>query len=418
MREESFYAPVGAATTDSHQTLWTNRPLSSLKSELPPDLLCFSHLRWDFVFQRPQHLLTRVNRQTRVFFVEEPIFKELTETPRMEIRRVGERLFVATPHLPGGLSHEAVINWQRELLDLLLDERRVTEFTAWYYTPMALQFSDHLTPSLMVYDCMDELSAFRGAPPALLDWEKTLLSQVDLVFTGGQSLYEAKRDRHARVHAFPSSIDWRHFAQARQRPDEPADQVDIPGPKLGFFGVLDERFDAELLGELATRRPDWHFVLLGPVVKIAPESLPQLANIHYLGMKSYDELPRYVAHWDVALLPFALNESTRFISPTKTPEYLAAGLPVVSTPIRDVVRPYGDEGLVHIATTAAEFEQAIENALETRSCPKRLGTADKFLARTSWDKTWESMRRLMCEHLDRKELNTAPVRSVAQKNAA
>lgn len=418
MREESLYAPVGTTTTNYNETLWTNRPLSSLANELPSDLLCFSHLRWDFVFQRPQHLLTRANRQTRVFFIEEPIFKEPTETPRMEIRRVGERLFVATPHLPGGLSHEAVMSWQRELLDLLIDERRITEFTAWYYTPMALQFSDHLTPALTVYDCMDELSAFRGAPPALLDWEKTLLSQADLVFTGGQSLYEAKRNRHARVHAFPSSIDWKHFAQARHCPEAPADQAEIPGPKLGFFGVLDERFDAELLGEVAARRPDWHFVLLGPVVKIDPASLPQAANVHYLGMKSYDELPRYVAHWDVALLPFALNESTRFISPTKTPEYLAAGLPVVSTPIRDVVRPYGDEGLVHIASTAEEFELSIEQALETRNCPKRLGTADKFLARNSWDKTWDSMRRLMCEHLDRKELNTAPVRTVAQKNAA
>lgn len=417
MREESRHAPVGTTTPQFNEALWTNRPLSSLATDLPSDLLCFSHLRWDFVFQRPQHLLTRANRHCRVFFLEEPVFTDPSFAPRMEIRRVGDRLYVARPHLPGGHPHETVLAWQRELLDLLIDERQVKEFTAWYYTPMALQFSDHLTPSLTVYDCMDELSAFRGAPPALLDWERRLLDCADLVFTGGQSLYEAKRNRHARVHAFPSSIDWKHFAQARQKPQEPADQASIPGPKLGFFGVLDERFDADLLGELAARRPDWQFVLLGPVVKIAPESLPQAANIHYLGMKSYEELPQYVAHWDVALLPFARNESTKFISPTKTPEYLAAGLPVVSTPIRDVVRPYGDEGLVHIAATAEEFEAAVEKALETRQCPKRIGTTDKFLARNSWDKTWDNMRRLMAEHLDRQQL-TPPVRSVVQKTAA
>ncbi|MBC7892408.1 MAG: glycosyltransferase, partial [Sphingobacteriaceae bacterium] len=169
----------------------------------------------------------------------------------------------------------------------------------------------------------------------------------------------------------------------------------------GFFGVLDERFDAGLLGELAQRRPDWQFVLLGPVVKIAPESLPQAANIHYFGLKSYGELPRYVAHWSAALLPFALNESTRFISPTKTPEYLAAGLPVVSTPIHDVVRPYGDEGLVHIAASADEFEKAIANALAARHCARWQSNVDRFLARNSWDLTWERMQRLMLQQVSK-----------------
>ncbi len=413
MREETFYAPVGAALPEFNESLWNTRQRTALTTELPPDLICFSHLRWDFVFQRPQHLLTRANRHNRVFFLEEPIFVDSSETPRMEIRRVGERLYVATPHLPHGLELADINYWQRELLDLLLDERCVRHFTAWYYTPMALMFSEHLQPSLIVYDCMDELSAFRGAPPALINWERRLLNCADLVFTGGQSLYEAKRDRHARVHAFPSSIDWKHFAQARQRPEEPADQASIPGPKLGFYGVLDERFDVDLLGELARRRPDLHFVMLGPVVKITPESLPQAENIHYLGMKSYDELPRYVAHWDAALLLFALNESTRFISPTKTPEYLAAGLPVVSTPIRDVVRPYGEKGLVHIAATADEFIDAIEKALPTRNSSVRQGTVDRFLAGNSWDKTWEKMRGLMVEHLTR-QATARP----AQKTAA
>ncbi|MBC7892094.1 MAG: glycosyltransferase family 1 protein, partial [Sphingobacteriaceae bacterium] len=237
MREDFIYPPLINSSSEpvNENGLYTPpKPVA-----LPPDLVCFSHLRWDFVFQRPQHLLTRANRDSRVFFVEEPLFGGEDVVPRMEIRRVGERLYVAVPHLPGGISHSEVLRWERELVDLLLDERRVREFCAWYYTPMALAFSDHLRPTLTVYDCMDELSAFRGAPPELLDFERQLLQRADLVFTGGQSLFEAKRHRHPRVHAFPSSIDRAHFAQARQPLDEPDDQRNIPGPKLGFFGVLD-----------------------------------------------------------------------------------------------------------------------------------------------------------------------------------
>lgn len=397
MREEFLYPSLGTSSAESMNENGWHRP--SQLAELPPNLLCFSHLRWDFVFQRPQHLLTRANRDSRIFFVEEPLFGDENTAPRLEIRRVAEKLYVAVPHLPGGLPHADVLRWQRELLNMLLDERCIREFTAWYYTPMALAFSDHLRPALTVYDCMDELSAFRGAPPELLDFERQLLERADLVFTGGQSLFEAKQHRHPRVHAFPSSIDRAHFAQARQPLDEPDDQRTIPGPKMGFFGVLDERFDADLLGQLAQRRPDWQFVLLGPVVKIAPESLPQASNIHYLGLKSYDELPRYVAHWAVALLPFALNESTQFISPTKTPEYLAAGLPVVSTPIRDVVRPYGNEGLVFIAASTDEFEAAIAKAIATRQCDKWWSNVDRFLARNSWDLTWDRMHRLMLQQM-------------------
>ena len=182
-----------------------------------------------------------------------------------------------------------------------------------------------------------------------------MLARADLVFTGGQSLYEAKRGQHPRVFAFPSSVDAAHFARARRATDDPADQAAIPHPRLGFFGVIDERMDLDLLAAIADARPDWHLVIIGPVVKVDPASYRERANIHYLGKKDYQELPGYLAGWDVALLPFAINESTRFISPTKTPEYLAAGKPVVSTPIRDVVRPYGMRGLVHIAATADDF---------------------------------------------------------------
>nr|WP_277876454.1 glycosyltransferase [Trichocoleus sp. FACHB-40] len=246
---------------------------------------------------------------------------------------------------------------------------------------------------------MDELSAFKGAPPALKDLEAELFSRADLVFTGGQSIYESKRNQHPNVYAFPSSIDKAHFAQCRDvernATQEPADQVDIPHPRLGFFGVIDERMDIDLLGSIAEARPNWHLVIIGPVVKIDPEVLPRHPNIHYLGGKSYQELPAYIAGWDVALLPFAHNESTRFISPTKTPEYLAAGKPVVSTSIRDVVRPYGDMGLVHIADTVPDFVAAVETALNQSQDSEWLNKVDEFLADNSWDSTWGRMMQLV-----------------------
>ncbi len=360
-----------------------------------PDLVCYSHLRWNFVFQRPQHLMTRFTRHLRVFFVEEPYWDAAPDGAWLEVQTPRPNLWVVVPHLPDNLDRDEQERTIGGLLTSFYAENRIERFIGWYYTPMALGFSSHLEPLVTVYDCMDELSAFRGAPPLLLDRETELFGKADLVFTGGQSLYEAKRERHASVYAFPSSIEGAHFAQARQAQPDPDDQAAIPHPRMGFYGVLDERFDIELLRGLAAARPDWHLVMIGPVVKIHPDELPRAANIHYLGMKSYDELPRYLAGWDVALLLFALNESTRFISPTKTPEYLAAGKPVVSTPIRDVVRPYGDAGLVHIAASAPEFEAAATQALAQADDAQWLSQVDAFLQQNSWDITWTKMARLI-----------------------
>jgi UDP-galactopyranose mutase len=361
-----------------------------------PDLICLSHLRWDFVYQRPQHLLSRFARQRRVFFIEEPIFD--SDTPRMDISHRGDGLWVVVPHLPEGMSPESNEAAQEELIQGLLAERGIHDYILWYYTPMALGFTENLEPLAVIYDCMDELSAFKGASPALRQREANLFKRADVVFTGGQSLYEVKREQHDNVHAFPSSIDVSHFGKARQPIQEPADQGEIPGPKLGFCGVIDERMDIELLDGIAARRPDWHLVMIGPVVKIDPAALPQRPNIHYLGGRSYDELPAYISGWSVGLLPFAMNESTRFISPTKTPEYLAAGKPVVSTPIRDVVRPYGENNHVYIAATVDEFVDAIEVALKMQSeegFEEWLRDVDEFLARSSWDMTWERMSKLI-----------------------
>ena len=263
---------------------------------------------------------------------------------------------------------------------------------------MAVGFARHLAPLVTVYDCMDELSAFRGAPPWLRERENELLARANLVFTGGQSLYEAKVSRHPHVYAFPSSVDAAHFAQARTPQPAPPDQATIPHPRLGFFGVIDERMDLALIEAVATARPDWHLVLIGPTAKVNPTDLPQGENMHYLGMKGYDDLPAYLAGWDVALLPFARNESTRFISPTKTPEYLAAGVPVVSTSIRDVVRPYGEMGLVGIADEPEAFVAAIERALR-EDASARLARVDTLLAHNSWDHTFAAMLRLIEEQM-------------------
>ncbi|MDQ3822278.1 MAG: UDP-galactopyranose mutase [Actinomycetota bacterium] len=355
------------------------------------DVLCFSHLRWDFVWQRPQHLLSRCARECRVFFVEEPVHDG---GPRLELRPGEDNLTVVVPHLPADIDPEAAVELQRELLATLVRRRSIEDVVAWYYTPMALPFTRELEPVAVVYDCMDELSAFALAPREIRSLERELLERADLVFTGGRSLYEAKRELHRDVHLFPSSVDTVHFARARDPQDDPADQAGLARPRLGFFGVIDERMDLDLLGGIADARPDWQLVMLGPVVKIDEASLPRRPNVHYLGPKRYEDLPAYLAGWDVALLPFVRNESTRFISPTKTPEYLAAGMPVVSTSIPDVVDPYGEEGLVRIADDPEAFVAAAEEAMAEPAAQRRR-IADGFLNESSWDYTWADMRELV-----------------------
>lgn len=379
-----------------------------------PDLVCFSHLRWDFVHQRPQHLLKRSARDRRVFFIEEPVFDNGSMKLDIQEREGGVRLVV--PHLPGGLQSEIAVNaLLEEMVQRLLVLKGIREYVLWYYTPMAIPFSSHLEPRAVVYDCMDELSAFKNAPAKLGLLEKELFDRADLVFTGGQSLYEAKRGKHHSVYAFPSSIDREHFMKARQGLAEPDDQETIPHPRLGFFGVIDERFDVELLDSLARTHPTWHFVILGPVVKIDHSALPQHPNIHYLGPKKYDDLPSYISSWDVALLLFANNESTRFISPTKTPEYLAAGKPVVSTPIRDVVSPYGEMRLVDIAEDPEEFGRALERALARSDRSEWLNRVDAFLSSMSWDETWLRMSALIDRVLEQKRPARLPAVSAASQ---
>ncbi|MBV8820195.1 MAG: glycosyltransferase family 1 protein [Acidobacteriaceae bacterium] len=365
---------------------------------LNPDLICLSHLRWGFVYQRPQHLLSRFAKRQRVFFFEEPVLSG--GQTRLDMRvDDASNVMVAIPHLPDGLDDLEAEQTLAKLLDQMIRDHQIERHLLWYYTPMALGFSEHLSPSLVIYDCMDELSAFQGASPLLRAREAQLFRKAHLVFTGGRTLYEAKRSQHPDVHAFPSSVDVKHFAQARTAQPDPADQAKIPHPRIGYCGVIDERMDIELLGRAAALRPDWHFIMIGPVAKIDAETLPQRSNIHYLGPKSYAELPKYMAGWDAAMLPFARNESTKFISPTKTPEYLAAGLPSVSTSIRDVVHPYRDLNLVEIADTPEDFVSALDRAMSgDRS--DWLSRASQFLSTNSWDSTWAAMCDLIAAKMD------------------
>jgi UDP-galactopyranose mutase len=379
-------------------------------------LLCFSHLRWNFVFQRPQHLISRFARDMTVIYWEEPMEIGAKETAYLKVREAEDfpNVRVVVPHLPKGMSEDAREGALKRLLDAHVASIRGPLVT-WYYTPMMLPFSRHIEADVTVFDAMDELSKFKGAPTHLLKLEQELLDKADIVFTGGSSLFEAKKDRHPNVHCFPSSVDRCHFAKARGAQFDSADQEDLPKPRLGFYGVIDERFDIELLDKIAEMRPNWSFVMVGPVVKIAEEDLPRRHNIHYLGGKTYEQLPRYLGGWDVALMPFAMNESTEFISPTKTPEYLAGGKPVVSTAVKDVVRHYGKLQGVQIASDPESFVLACEKSLELARNPESgwLAEADLMLSASSWDTTQARIAGLVAELLGTRTQTGAPAMLVA-----
>lgn len=368
------------------------------------DLICFCHIRWNFVYQRPQHLLNRFAIYNRVFIIEEPLFNQGEN--KLEINRDQENIHLWVVKLSVKSQPDDATSFEvlQDLLDQLVTENNIKKYMLWYYSPMALKYSDHLRPSIIIYDCMDELSAFKFAPPEIKELESVLLSKADIVFTGGQSLYEAKKHLHHNIYAFPSSIDKTHFGKARICKEEPDDQIQIPHPRFGFYGVIDERFDIDLIRDLANAKPDWHYVLIGPIVKIDPDTLPKKDNIHYLGPKSYEELPTYLAGWDIATLPFALNESTKYISPTKTPEYLAGGKPVISTSITDVVNPYGIKGLVKIADTSEEFISAAEEIFNSKDTNDWLHKTDVFLAGNSWNETWHHMNNLIEKALEKKNI--------------
>jgi len=358
-----------------------------------PTLIVFCHLRWDFVFQRPQHLMTRLAEHYRILFVEEPVYDE--GEAHLQERAVAPNITVCQPHTgiqAPGFHDDQIPTLQTLLADLVPEGERPV---VWFYTPMALPLLQGFDPALVIYDCMDELAAFKNAPKQLLQRESALLNIADLVFTGGPSLYQSKRERHGNAHCFSSSVDAKHFQKALDRSYSHPEQEPLARPRLGFYGVIDERFDTDLIQQVAEARPEWQIVLVGPVVKIDPANLPRATNIHYMGQRTYEQLPQFLAGWDVCLLPFALNESTKFISPTKVLEYMAAELPSVSTPITDVKVPYGD--VVAIADTPEKFIAACDRMLAMNDDQKTalVERMRAIVAGTSWDLTASKMHHLI-----------------------
>ena len=359
-------------------------------------ILCFSHLRWEFVWQRPQHLLSRAAAEYDVFFLEEAI-RCPVELPFLKKIPVADGIEVLQLHVPLQMPELEVEALLKAAAQGAVSGR--SRVILWFYTPMALPWSDGLDAAFVVYDCMDDLAGFRGASPDMKRREHELMGFADLVLTGGVSLFEARRGRHHNLHLFPSSVDAAHFAKARQTSIEPHDQVKIPAPRIGYFGVIDERLDYSLIAKLAALKPEWQLVLLGPTAKIDASELPRASNIHWLGQKPYEELPDYLRGWSAGFMPFALNEATRYISPTKTPEFLAAGLPVVSTEIKDVERAYGD--VVAIASDADGFADALDKAMRGSDAAWK-SAVDTKLASQSWDRTWADIARLLpCQTVQR-----------------
>lgn len=357
-------------------------------------LVVFSHLRWDFVYQRPQHVMSRLAAYRPVLFVEEPIVNP--GKMALEVEAVAPGVRVARPIVPidgapfGSAQETAIISLLRSRLAADDWKRVVT----WLYTPMAVRVAKGLHPVAIIYDCMDDLSGFLGAPEDLLAKDRELLAAADAVMTGGPSLWKLKKERHAYVHCFPSSVDVEHFQSASDA-EEPSDQAHLPSPRLGYYGVIDERMDLDILAALAEAHPDWQIVMVGPVVKIDPATLPKAPNIHYLGRKDYSELPAHLAGWDVALIPFARNSATRYVSPTKILEYMAADKLIVSSSIADVAEPYAD--IVFLGDTPEEFVHACESALGCSEIERatRRARARRVLSRTSWNDTAKRMDEIV-----------------------
>lgn len=347
------------------------------------DIVVFSHLRWNFVYQRPQHILSRLAKSYNILFVEEPFQPNAENENTSSIHQV--------------LPNLAVFNTYAENIDstlkLLKDKLgNQTIEMAWFYSPSFVNALNILSFKKVIFDCMDELTLFKNAPTILIEQEKELLLKSDIVFTGGKSLYTAKQKHHHNVHCFPSSVDRKHFEKAQNGIKVPDEMDALSGIVVGYYGVVDERIDYELLEKTAQLCPTVDFVLIGPFAKVNPESLPSLPNIHFLGMRTYEQLPNYLKRFDVAMMPFAMNDATKFISPTKTLEYMAGGKSIISTPVYDVVRDYAQH--IEIVENAEQFTAAINKLICLHKASYYL-KYQEILDRTSWDNTVSNMHNLM-----------------------
>jgi glycosyltransferase involved in cell wall biosynthesis len=374
-------------------------------AELDAPLVVHSHLRWDFVWQRPQQLLSRMAAHAPVLFAEEPIFLADASRARLELSTAARGVTRAVPFLPEALRHDpdaAMVEIRTLLLQALARGGALGgQFAApvqWFYTPMpAPAMLGAFGERGVVYDCMDELSKFRFAPPELVERERLLMTRADVVFTGGYRLYQAKSRTHPNVHFFGCGVDSAHFAKARlSETPLPADVPPGDAPILGYYGVIDERIDYELIAALAAANPAWRVAMVGPVVKVDPAALPQAPNLFWLGQKQYAELPAYAKAFDVCLMPFALNEATEFINPTKTLEYMAAGKPIVSTAIADVVHHFTP--VVKVARSADGFVAAARSAL-ARPEPELIARGIGMAKDASWESIVATMRGLIADAL-------------------
>lgn len=347
------------------------------------DMIVFCHLRWQFVYQRPQHIISRMAETMKILYVEEPLHYNENETSGNLIV-INEMLHVLQPNVP---AIEAIA----AILPEFVKNKNIG--VGWFYSASFCPLLETLHFDTLVYDCMDELSLFKGAPEHLINQEKYLMAHADIIFTGGKSLYESKKQFHNNVHCFPSSVDESHFAQALNGISIPSDIGDIKMPIVGYYGVIDERIDLEMLQESARKMPEVSFVMIGPVAKIDESDLPKEENIHYLGMKSYNELPHYLKAFDIAMMPFALNDATKFISPTKTLEYMAAGKPIISTKIMDVVRDYSD--CVSLVETDTDFCEAVQSINDKTDHTAMKTNYETILKNTSWDNTTAQMKSII-----------------------
>jgi len=366
----------------------TEYNLSGNKNEHPQnyDIAVFCHLRWQFVYQRPQHLISRMAKSMKVLFIEEPIAFEADQENTANLIMVNDNLHILQPRVQ---SIEDIAH----ILPQYIKNKNVK--TGWFYSASFSPLLGAFEFETIAYDCMDELTLFKGAPEHLIDQEKYLLANADIVFTGGKSLYESKKQNHSNVYCFPSSVDEAHFAQSLNGIEIPADIANLQSPIVGYFGVIDERIDLKLLHETALKLPKVSFVMIGPLAKIDQTDLPKEENIHYLGMRSYSELPNYIKGFDIAMMPFAINDATKYISPTKTLEYMAAGKPIISTKITDVVRDYSN--CVSLIETADDFCDAITLLFDKRASALIPLKYAEILRNTSWDSTAARMQEIIKE---------------------
>ncbi|MBT1702843.1 glycosyltransferase [Chryseosolibacter indicus] len=342
--------------------------------------------------------MNRLSDKYKILFIEEPDDKIVKKGSNFSIKEVNDNLSVLTPHFKWD-------DWKvmcPQYVSLLKEHvHSLTDSIFWFYSPLYVHILNSVTPSMVIYDCMDELSAFRHASPNLPRYERQLMGTADLVFTGGKSLYESKKELHPEVHCFPSSVDREHFLLALQEETEiPNDLLELKKPIAGFYGVIDERLDFQLLKEVADKLPDVNFVMIGPFAKIGEDDAAKAPNIFYLGKKEYPLLPKYLKGIDVAIMPFAINEATRFISPTKTLEFMAALKPIVSTPIHDVVRDY--KHAVSVASDADAFAKSIDKFLKETANDrnKREKDQQEIIQKTSWDNTVIQMLALIAKAQD------------------